>query len=669
MKRAAIYLVLVALLGCREKVRPPPSKELPGELALVERVFQRHDESGEHVFTVRLTASPTLPPGAVELLERTLTIQRFSPDDPDDQGLVFWRDQAMAVDPDRPEIQVELIPAEAEAAHLFGYAWPDMFQISRPGVLEVRSGYEGTEPRAHLKRDDVGVIRQALHGAPHTAQGRLLCDGVAAPHVAVVIAGRKAHSQAPDGTFVVTGPFGGVPGTLFIAFEAPIPLDPNVTPRLQIMDDAHATRNERVDREPTVTGDVADFGDVTIPGTDCRLWRAGVTALEHYFRAVQAAPPAGELRIKRWDHVFRSRGAAPHAFYDYVVMPTDVTARATVFHELGHSIRHVADGDATHWHWDNFRFIYARVHGPGLVTNKGFAFNEGWAHYWRQAVEGGAFVARAGTPAPAFLDWNEERVGERLHAMALAAPGLTEVLRHGFVVNVLLSNPRTIHTMWEFEERYCTALAPAANPFCAEGRPVREAPPACPPGYSDDGATCRLNNIVSKPSLARGVGVPPNSCGPGQEHDAGLCYPGCPAGFQGVGPVCWQRCPAGYADDGATCRRDPRIIGSDNSACPWYDRCGVTLARGCSVCPAGFDNKGCTCQIDAHIFGKRTHNRGAGSIPSGCRAGMQYDAGLCYPGCPAGFTGVGPICWGSCPAGYADHGATCYRGPNVFSKD
>src|SRR6185369_6722651 len=111
-----------------------------------------------------------------------------------------------------------------------------------------------------------------------------------------------------------------------------------------------------------------------------------------------------------------------------------------------------------------------------------------------------------------------------------------------------------------------------------------------------------------------------------------------------------EDCPPGHSDDGATCRRDADIIGSDNAACPWYDRCGVTFAGGCSVCPDGYQNDGCTCRIDVHIFGKSTQTRGAGTPPNGCRPGTEYDAGLCYPWCPAGFHGVGPVCWGTCPA-------------------
>jgi len=42
----------------------------------------------------------------------------------------------------------------------------------------------------------------------------------------------------------------------------------------------------------------------------------------------------------------------------------------------------------------------------------------------------------------------------------------------------------------------------------------------------------------------------------GWEMDAGLCYPDCPANYQGVGPVCWANCPAGNYTCGAICLDD-----------------------------------------------------------------------------------------------------------------
>lgn len=141
----------------------------------------------------------------------------------------------------------------------------------------------------------------------------------------------------------------------------------------------------------------------------------------------------------------------------------------------------------------------------------------------------------------------------------------------------------------------------------------------------------------------RGRGVHVLSECPGAEKSGLLCYPHCRPGYTGVGPVCWQNCPPGYADDGALCRRNAQIIGADNNECPWYDKCGLTFARGCSKCPEGFTNDGCTCRIDVHIFGKDTYGRGVGS-PMSCVPGREQIGLLCYDNCPAGFRNDGVVC-------------------------
>ncbi|HEY0706051.1 MAG TPA: hypothetical protein VGG33_04605, partial [Polyangia bacterium] len=152
--------------------------------------------------------------------------------------------------------------------------------------------------------------------------------------------------------------------------------------------------------------------------------------------------------------------------------------------------------------------------------------------------------------------------------------------------------------------------------------------------------------VCWKNTSGRGAGRVPSNCG-SKENDAGLCYPQCREGFNGVGPVCWQRCPDGYKDDGALCRRDAVIIASDNGSCPWFDKCGLTFRRGCSKCPDGFENDGCTCRKDVHIFAKRSYGRGVGSLP-GCDANDEKDGALCYRACGAGFDGNGPVCWQLC---------------------
>lgn len=173
--------------------------------------------------------------------------------------------------------------------------------------------------------------------------------------------------------------------------------------------------------------------------------------------------------------------------------------------------------------------------------------------------------------------------------------------------------------------------------------------------------------VCWKRTTVRGAGTVPSEC-PGAEKSGALCYPFCASGYTGVGPVCWQSCPGGYTDDGAFCRRDAHITSADNSACPWFDKCGLTFARGCTKCPAGYANDGCTCRIDAHIFAKSTQTRGAG-WPMSCREGYEDDAGLCYPPCGQTMTGVGPVCWAGCAGDFpVECGAGCARSSDACAE-
>ena len=660
------FVPAAAIVALTAAAQPPPSDEPP----LVEKTFQRREVGGDEEFTVHVRATEKVPPAVLEMLERTLEVRRIGKRDRRAE-LGFWLDRPMAPDAERAELMVELVPLSPQVdPRQFVWTWPDLFQMSRPGVLELRP--HAAVERMTLRPDapaegDVGVVVQPLHGGTHSVTGRLTCNGVAAPYLQVAVGGFGGTS-ATDGTFTIAGEFSGVPGSVFVAYTGNVRLNPSsATPTapLQIMDDWHVTRSERFDQSPTTTGSVSAFGDVAISTTDCVLWQRGVRALTHYFGVMGAAPPAGQLQIKRWTSI-NSSVTAPHTPYAYLVLPSDASSagfRGTFFHEFGHSVRHVADGPHTHWDYDNFRFAYARPHDGGQVTNRGFVFNEGWATYWEAAVTGGTVPVLPNIAAldASFIDFNEDRVAERL--LALSAP-----VGHAFMVKLLLDNPGAIHTLEQFERLYCAAPGPSRPAFCSGTAPTRSFAP-CPTGYSNDGTTCRLIQVIGKPSFGRGAGSVPDNCGPGRGYDAGLCYALCPDGFRGVGTFCWQSCPEGYHDDGAVCRRDAWVFGSNNQACPWYDKCGVTLAKGCSTCPEGFANDGCACRRNAHIFAKVTVGRGAGTIPNGCRAGLSLESGLCYQPCPAGFTGIGSVCWGSCPAPFADHGATCYRDPNLFSND
>lgn len=93
----------------------------------------------------------------------------------------------------------------------------------------------------------------------------------------------------------------------------------------------------------------------------------------------------------------------------------------------------------------------------------------------------------------------------------------------------------------------------------------------------------------------------------------------------------------------------------------------VTSARGPAIGPwETFTMEIVTTKVshpvpDADMCWAASKPRGAGTFPTDCGPGMEYDAGLCYPKCQAGYVGVGPVCWRSCPAGYRDDGAFCAK--------
>lgn len=172
------------------------------------------------------------------------------------------------------------------------------------------------------------------------------------------------------------------------------------------------------------------------------------------------------------------------------------------------------------------------------------------------------------------------------------------------------------------------------------------------------------STVCWRDTYGRGVGVPISSCPSSTEKDGALCYPLCESGYTGVGPVCWQNCQVGFTDEGALCSMDGSITSANNSACPWYDKCGLVEAVGCSVCPdpapgQTIHNDGCTCRIDPIIYAKKSYGRGAGTSLI-CKSSEQYDAGLCYEYCKSNYQGVGPVCWEFCPTSRPnEEGALC----------
>jgi len=175
--------------------------------------------------------------------------------------------------------------------------------------------------------------------------------------------------------------------------------------------------------------------------------------------------------------------------------------------------------------------------------------------------------------------------------------------------------------------------------------------------------------VCWKKTYGRGAGTVLDTCNSGEKSGL-LCYPSCPSGMTGVGPVCWEDCRPGFTDDGAFCRKNAVIHSADNSACPWYDECGLTLSKGCSNCNAypGSTNDGCTCRIDADIYAKKSEGRGVG-WPMGCKSPLELNGALCYPQCGGKYYGVGPLCWAQCPSvAPVNCGAICGSSSSVCAS-
>lgn len=613
-----------------------------------------------------LVATPEVPQVALKHLAESL---RPLPKPVEhDKGIVAMLRGASELQAGQPEVLLP-IARGPDQQQLF-LAWPDQWFMVRPGVLRLLPGaYSSSEPPG--RDDSVGLATAALTGSWTQVDGVLSCQPAGRTAVLLtgvtVELGGQADVVDAGGSFRFTGSFSQV-DRILIRYQGTVTSGGASSP-IRVMDEWHQARTEWIDTPSgTTTGSTLVLDPLTVGSSDCELFHLGRTVLGDYHTAVAASPPAGDLRLKRW---WGDLVTGPYSYHDYTLFPADIldenptrlNLTQSVFHEFGHVVRHAGDGDLAHWQFDNFRWAYGRAHPPTTIFNEHFAFNEGWATYWacaRHPVS--CFGVPAAVSGPNLMDWNEHRVAQRLLDLA-NEPGVG----HAMMDVISRTNREAIHRLWDFEVAYCrTVPIPNANCNAGDRTPTR-VKTECPDGFDDHGATCYQPDVRPKPSSVRGAGTLPIGCEDGDESGL-FCYQPCPDGWDGIGPVCWQDCLPGMHDDGAFCRRDVDIRGANTNACPGWDACGLTFAAGCSECPAGYHNDGCTCRIDAWIYTKNTFARGAGTLPTDCGPGREYDSGLCYPPCAAGFSGVGPVCWGTCDPGFEDHGATCWRPPNILVK-
>ena len=384
-----------------------------------------------------------------------------------------------------------------------------------------------------------------------------------------------------------------------------LPGGADLTSTLKVLYDAYTPRPGALGIlvvPPKVIAGVLELGEVQTSSIDCVIWRHAVEVLQTYHGQMNEVPPAGGYTLVR-----RAAGLPkiPWTSYDTVELSNDLNraSRCTIFHEFGHTVRHVLDGSHQHFTNDVFKYIYGQEHANNGITNVQHAFNEGVADYWQKIADGCGGQSAVGNNT----DWREWDVADELTKLsAIYVNG--QALGVKGVFGLLRENPGSIHSLYQFKA--------ALNKKYPAQAPAPAAVAKCPTGYNNDGAFCRLDLTQTKPSYTRGAGYPLSACEAGMGRSGLLCYPTCPSGTKGSGPVCWETCRSGYHDDGLTCRK-------------------------------GLD-----------IYGKDSKGRGVG-VPMSCGPGRVKDGGLCYSACSTGFTGKGPVCWGACPAGTRDDGAIC----------
>ena len=97
------------------------------------------------------------------------------------------------------------------------------------------------------------------------------------------------------------------------------------------------------------------------------------------------------------------------------------------------------DGSFAHFLVDVAKYSYARNHYCGMLTNEGFAFNEGWAEFWGESCYG----IYGNSPTDYSYEGN---VAKGLRALMDRCGS-----SHGQMVDVLETNRGRIHSYMQYE--------------------------------------------------------------------------------------------------------------------------------------------------------------------------------------------------------------------------
>lgn len=200
-------------------------------------------------------------------------------------------------------------------------------------------------------------------------------------------------------------------------------------------------------------GGTVSFGVVKVGRgqtvSQCGLWKRSFDEYQAYVARMGEHPPAGKLDVELWSAVY---SGTPWSNTDTVHWPTNYQSYGAIAHEFAHTVRHAFDGDEAHFAWDVTRFAYARFHDACLISNEGFAFNEGWAEFYSGDT--------GGCPSAGAENWeNESQVANALERVRTSCD-----LSLAAMTRVLGAHPGEIHS---FPEYY--AKVRLAYPACDAG--------------------------------------------------------------------------------------------------------------------------------------------------------------------------------------------------------
>ncbi|MGE5155941.1 MAG: hypothetical protein ACM3JP_00405, partial [Betaproteobacteria bacterium] len=315
-----------------------------------------------------------------------------------------------------------------------------------------------------------GALASPAAAGQHTSyRGQFLCNdrGVVEPlggmnvelwkrgwdWLPVEISGSQVKHgyTAPDGSFNMTSPTD----------------DDNYFVRMALRDARHVHLKDflgindwSVDTAQTHNDQpVRDYGGIEFVNPDhspkCAIWAGVHAANDAFLHEVGTELPSHGVEIDA-DAV---TAGVPFSPYTSIWWPGGFPVgyrgggdASITWHEYGHVLRAGFDGDLGHFLGDVVTHNYLQTHETCNHTGPGFAFNEGWAEYWAQDFGPAPDCGRPGDME------TEGNVAAALSDLAnRCASGQRKLM-----VEVLRSNPGTIHSFAEFQAAMGCPLPPAS---------------------------------------------------------------------------------------------------------------------------------------------------------------------------------------------------------------